>query len=107
MAPLPTPKVLGKEGVLTSIPVKTAPILDGTRTMSCGRTRQRPSSTYRQSGIRVQYPDSNMDVDRHAWAYNVEKKAWEILADDYGDEDEFGFFWNYNIPVLYTLAVKT
>ncbi len=116
IAPLPTPQVSGKPGVFASIAVTTTPTLDGNAndavwqnapaTILDVATVGNPpykilmKSVYDDKNVYflVQYPDMNMDVDRHEWAYNAEKKAWEILSDDYGDEDEFGFFWNNNIP---------
>ena len=46
----------------------------------------------------VQWPDMNREDIRSPWAYNADKKAWERLDDSVGDEDEFGFYWNYNVP---------
>ena len=46
----------------------------------------------------VSYPDKNMDVIRAAWVFNPDKKAWERMDDSLGDEDEWGFYWNVNVP---------
>ncbi len=46
----------------------------------------------------IQYPDSNKDIIRSPWVYKPDTKSWERLGDDVGDEDEFGFYWNVNIP---------
>jgi len=48
--------------------------------------------------ILVQYPDNSKEVMRAPWVFNSEKKTWERLDDGVGDEDEFGFYWNVNVP---------
>lgn len=101
---------------LTSTRVKTPPVLDGSggdvawtgapalqipvTTFGTPPFKVTLKSVYDATNVYVlvQYPDSNMDVDRSAWVFNAEKKAWERLPDEIGDEDEFGFFWNVSIP---------
>jgi hypothetical protein len=46
----------------------------------------------------VQYPDVNMQVIRSPWTYDAVSKSWVQISDTYGDEDEFGFYWNVNAP---------
>ena len=100
----------------TSIPVKLAPHLDGSGDDLAWQVAPARSLDVTTNGIKpfkltlksvydadsvyflVQYPDINKDVIRSAWAYNAAKSAWERLGDDVGDEDEFGFFWNVNVP---------
>jgi hypothetical protein len=101
---------------LTSIRVDFPPILDGSdgdlawqvapaRVLDATVNGIKPfqmtlKSVYDAQNIYilVQYPDMNMDVIRSPWAYNAEKKAWERQDDSFGDEDEFGFYWNVNVP---------
>lgn len=104
------------EATLTSVRVKVPPTIDGNggdpawaaaralmiqaRTFGIPPFRVTLKSAYDATNVYflVQYPDANMDVDRSTWVFNAEKKAWERLGDDFGDEDEFGFFWNMTIP---------
>lgn len=120
-APAPAP---APEGIrtLTSFPSTPAPTIDGNGSdaaWASASALEIPVTTFGipkfnitlksvYSGDMVhflaQYPDSNKDVDRFAWAYDAEKKTWAILADDFGDEDEFGFFWNINMPNYETVG---
>ncbi len=102
--------------ILTSARVATAPAIDGNGsdvawarapaleipviTFGIPKFNITLKSVYSEDMVYflAQYPDSNSDVDRFAWAYDADKKRWAILADDFGDEDEFGFFWNINMP---------
>ena len=104
------------EGTLTSVLVKTAPVLDGNasdavwtnateskigvRTFGSSTFKITLKSVYDGTNVYflVQYPDSNKEANRGEWAYDASKKAWAVIPDDFGDEDEFGFFWNYNVP---------
>ena len=103
------------EGTLQSVSVKTAPVIDGNsndsvwsnapvsaisvRTFGTPAFNIKLKSVYDANNVYflVQYPDTNYDVDRGTWAFNADKNAWERIADDFGDEDEFGFFWNISI----------
>lgn len=104
------------EGTLTSVMTKVAPMLDGNgndavwasapaseiavRTFGTPAFKITLKSVYDAENVYflVSYPDSNMDVDRSEWAFDPVKKTWARIEDDFGDEDEFGFFWNINIP---------
>ena len=46
----------------------------------------------------VQWAEPSMEVDRAPWSFSADKKAWERVSDDVGDEDEMGFYWNVNVP---------
>jgi hypothetical protein len=101
---------------LTSIPVSLPPHLDGSgddlawqvaparyldvTTNGVPPFQMTLKSVYDSENIYilVQYPDLNKDVIRSPWVFNADKKAWERLGDDMGDEDEFGFYWNVNVP---------
>ena len=101
---------------LTSIAVKLPPVLDGSggdlawhvapaRVLDVTTNGIKPyqvtlKSVYDADNVYflVQYPDTNMDVIRSPWVYNADKKTWERVSDDFGDEDEFGFYWNVNVP---------
>lgn len=103
-------------GALTSIKVQMVPHLDGSgddlawqvapaRVLDAVTEGVKPfqiniKSVYDSDKIYllVQYPDINKDVIRAPWAYNADKKAWERQDDSFGDEDEFGFYWNVNVP---------
>jgi hypothetical protein len=105
-----------QQGALRSAFVTTAPIIDGNGTeaaWAAASALEIPVRTFGTPGFNitlksvydannvyflVQYPDSNCEQHRGAWAFNAANGAWERLSDDYGDEDEFGFFWNINIP---------
>ena len=110
------PTAQASQGALTSLKVELAPHLDGSgddlawqvapaRVLDATANGIPPfqvtiKSAYDAEKIYflVQYPDLNKDVIRAPWAYNAEKKAWERQDDSFGDEDEFGFYWNVNIP---------
>ena len=105
-----------QSNALTSIPVKLPPVLDGSgddlawqvapaRVLDVTTNGIKPyqvtlKSVYDADHVYflVQYPDFNMDVIRSPWVYNAANQAWERVGDDYGDEDEFGFYWNVNVP---------
>lgn len=104
------------EGTLTSVLVKVPPIIDGNASdaawasapaseiavQSFGSPNGKITlkSVYDANNVYflVQYPDSNMEQVRSEWAFDPAKKTWIKIEDDFGDEDEFGFFWNINVP---------
>lgn len=108
--------VEAQAGKLVSAPVTEAPIVDGNlidsawamapetvldiQAMGIPAYKMTVKSVYTSDMVYFlfQYPDSNYDVVRHAWAFNTETKAWENLSDDFGDEDEFGLWWNMTMP---------
>lgn len=116
VAPTPVPPVEGKEGTLVSAPVDVAPIVDGNSgdaawtmtpetvlkiaTYGNSAFDMKVKSVYTADVVYFlfQYPDSNMEVFRNAWAYDPAAKTWNHLGDDFGDEDEFGLWWNMTMP---------
>jgi Ethylbenzene dehydrogenase/Carbohydrate family 9 binding domain-like len=116
VTPTAPAKVQAPPGTLISVPVKNPPAMDGSAsdaawanapaTEVAAQTFGLPGfkvtfkSVYDDANVYVliQYPDSNMEANRGEWAFDAAQKAWAVISDDFGDEDEFGFFWNYNIP---------
>ncbi|MCL4371353.1 MAG: ethylbenzene dehydrogenase-related protein [Chloroflexi bacterium] len=114
-APAGVPAPTGNP-ILTSVRVDAAPVLDGNGNDSAwakASALEIPVTTFGipkfnitiksvYSGDMVyflaQYPDSNYQVERSNWAYDASKKAWGRIEDDFGDEDEMGFFFNINLP---------
>ncbi len=115
--PLPTEAPFeGPKGALVSYPVSTAPVIDGSGSDAVWAEAQETVIKVDPAGLKafnftmksvytpdtayflVQYPDNTMDVNRSAWAFDPATKIWSRLADDFGDEDEFGFWWNMTMP---------
>lgn len=112
----PPTAVPGKDGTLVSAPVDQAPLVNGDATDSAWamapesvlkiQTFGLPAYEMKVKSVYTgdmvyflfQYPDSNYDVVRHAWAYDPAAKTWSNLSDDFGDEDEFGLWWNMTMP---------
>lgn len=103
-------------GKLISAPVSEAPVVDGNASDAIWAMAPETVLAIEASGIpnyemRIksvytddmvyflfQYPDGNYGAFRHAWAFNPETKTWAYLSDDFGDEDEFGLWWNMTMP---------
>lgn len=103
-------------GALISHAVAVAPVIDGNASDPIWATAKESVIKVAGAGIKdfdlkmksiytadsvyflVQYPDSNMEASRGAWAYDATTKKWARISDDFGDEDEFGFWWNINAP---------
>lgn len=115
--PVTLPPTVAPQGdALTSIPAKVPPHLDGSADDLIWQAAPARALDVKTDGIppfqvtlksaydaeylyvMVQYPDLNQDVIRAPWVYDAEKRAWGRLDDSLGDEDEFGFYWNVNVP---------
>jgi len=114
--PTPVPAVSAQEGKLVSAPVTEAPVVDGNANDAAWGLA--PESIIKVTAVGIpgyelkmrsvytndtvyfllQYPDSNMEASRAAWVYDPKTKTWDHLSDDFGDEDEFGLWWNMTIP---------
>lgn len=108
--------IKAQAGKLVSAPVAGAPIVDGAVFDPAWAMAPETALKIQASGIPMyemkirsvytadmvyflfQYPDSNYDVVRQAWAYDAKAKTWGYLSDDFGDEDEFGLWWNMTMP---------
>jgi hypothetical protein len=115
LAPTAVPWTAPK-GALVSYPVKTAPNIDGNADDAAWVEAQAtiiPVTTYGIPTFNwtvksvyttdtvyflIQYPDANQEFSRGLWAYDPTTKSWGRISDDFNDEDEFGLFWNINMP---------
>ena len=114
--PTVAPPVEGQKDTLVSAYVMEAPVLDGNAndiawtkspelmlditTFGIDGYQMMVKSVYTDDMVYFlfQFPDTNMEAFRHAWAYDPSTKTWTYLADDFGDEDEFGLWWNMTMP---------
>src|SRR5574341_411651 len=114
--PTPVPAVAAQEGKLVSTPVDAAPVVDVNANDVAWAMAPESVLKVQASGIPgydlkmksvytsdtvyflLQYPDANMEAVRAAWVYDPKIKTWNHLSDDFGDEDEFGLWWNMTVP---------
>jgi len=112
----PATPIAAEPGKLIAAPVKQAPVVDGNASDAVWATAPQAVLKIKTVGIPAyemkiksvytsdmvyflfQYPDSNYEAFRHAWAYDPKTKTWDYLSDDFGDEDEFGLWWNMTMP---------